>query len=605
MNIDELAAKFILDIELDIETEDFFDYENTIEEALKLLEELKQENDLREDKFIRDLHYESDKWVFWNGISAIEEVFDFTFVEEYLTFVKHIDTSVFKNVLKCWVIHRLAKDNLSPTSAETYFKHLTEAILKTHVFIEDGSDSFVKYIKTLKLADGPKRQRVLPVLNFLSFYDDIDLSGEYTQELYRLVNNLKAKKKSRLIPSGLNIFRFSKILEDYFETVDKKSELYIHFFPLLLWWKITTIIPLRPFEFCNIVPDCLDYVEEKCYLLLPRLKGPHKETKNVRRKQIIDKILIPKEIENLIKEYWEIIKPYGHTKRKTLISRLVYEKTLIKKATVDRKKRDNNNFLTPDLGELINRFYDVIIAKDYGLSSNKLPPVGRKAKVESESKIENFDLIRVRSIDTRHIAFINMLAQGWSKPEIARFGGHLVLETQELYQNHREYWIEEETRKMIQKFKLGLKVTSIKDSGDSSENINGLSLSMRLEADFKKKFVLRPALTDPAKHKKLILGKCTDPLQACKTHCLHCDYWRISQEEFEEKQEQLLAFIRECDNHIHGLLAVLKDLQRFVFEGELNIEVAEKILSSQKQIDEEIFKRASLLYNLERSNVGA
>lgn len=606
MNIEKLAAKQLIDtnMELEFEVEEAFDYSDSLNEAIYLIETLKKNSSQRNEQFVKELVFQSDKWIFYNVVSGHDEIFDFANFEVALTFVNHIEIGLLKNVAKCWVLHRLVNDELSPTTVTTYFNYLSETIILTQAFREDQVDILYEFIQTLKLADGPKRQRVITIINFLSYFNYLDIDFEYTQKMYKLLNTLKVVKKSRLIPSGKDILRFSKILEDFFEKSDKTSKSYIHFFPLLLWWKITTVIPLRPFEFCDIGKDCLDYNNDnKCYLLLPRLKGPHKKTKNRNRKQIVDRILLPNYIESIIKEYLEIIEPFEDNDRKTLISRLVYEKTLIKTASTYNRKRANDRFLTPDLSILINRFYNEIVDKNYGLKSIKLPPIGRKAK--EEKKDIQYDLISVRAIDSRHIAFINMLAQGWAKPEIARFGGHLVLETQETYQNHREYWIEEETQKMMSKFRLGCKRdTSIRENDNDNENdktSDSISFSMRLDAAFKKKFILRPPATDT--NKKLLLGYCTDPLQDCKTDCIYCDFWRITQVEFDEKTQELRNFIRECDYHIHELFAFLKDLFRFLFVGELNIKVATQILSTQKEIDEQIFKRSSFLYNLEKSHV--
>jgi len=311
LNVEEMAAKQIADdIEIDLETDDIFDHKRTIKESKELIKILKEENSDSELKFIKKLDYEEDEWIFWNVITGNSEIMDFSFVYDSFTFTKHIDITTLKDVLKSWVLHRLTKDDLTPASVDTYFKHLTEALILTNGFCEGGADLYCGYIKSLDLADGPKRQKVISVLNFLSFYDDLDSENEYTPQLFRLLSNLKVTKKSRMIPSGLHILKFSNILEHFFDNVDKSDEKYIRYLPLLLWWKITTIIPLRPFEFCAIEPNCLIYEgeeREKCYLKLPRLKIAKKKKKYLDKKQIVDKIRIPSNIESLINEYKDAI----------------------------------------------------------------------------------------------------------------------------------------------------------------------------------------------------------------------------------------------------------------------------------------------------------
>jgi len=598
MNLTKLAAAQSVDIDIDLETSDIFDYQQSIKEAKLLIPEL-NERCYQENTRHKKIDFSDDYWGLFNPISGSSEDIDFTFINNK-NFFSHIKTNELKNSLKCWVLDRLINDRLTATSVQTYFLHVRDAILRTHIFLNSEVESYTGYVNGLPLADISKQQIVSSVLNFLSFYNNIPTVELYKEAMYKILNTLKLESKKRIIPSGIDIFRFSSIVDDYFRSKveDTIQKDYLHYFPILLWWRITTIIPLRPFEFCAITPDCLSYEDQKCYIKLPRIKGEKFYKRNVRRKQIIDKLQIPPDIEELIQKYIKLIEGYNHTTRKTLISRKVYELTLPAGESSYKRKRSNESFLSPDLLVLIERFYSNIIHRKYGLSYTHLTPVGKKSK-EKDYTNQNADLVRIRPIDSRHIAFINMLAQGWSKPEIARFGGHLLLETQANYQNHQEYWIEVETRKLMQHFKLGMKISKVKD--DVTATQDSFTLSVRLDSAFKKKFILRPPATSTKKLLKL--GYCTDSYQLCKTNCFHCDYWRLTAEEFENRAEELKAFVAECDNTIAGLFAFLKDVNRFVFKEELNPEIAEKILSTQMKIDDEIYKRASLLYNMERTMV--
>ncbi|MFC3767672.1 hypothetical protein [Paenibacillus sp. GCM10012303] len=596
MNLTKLAAAQSVNIDIDLETADIFNHQQSIKEAKLLMREL-NERSFQENTLHKQINFSDDYWGLFNPIRGSSEDIDFTFMSE-MGFYRHIKADELKIALKCWALDRLINDRLTAASVQTYFFHVRDTLIRTHIFLISEVESYTEHIKSLPLADSSKHQIVSSVLNFLSFYNNFPTVDQYTEALYRLLNNLKPESKTRIIPSGIDILRFSSIVDDYFKVEDADQKEYLHYFPLLLWWRITTVIPLRPFEFCAISPNCLIYEDEKCYLKLPRLKGDNSYKRNIRRKQIIDNIQIPPDIEGLIVEYGELIERYNHATRKTLISRKVYDLTLPAGESSYKRKRSNESFLSPDLQYLIERFYSNIVHRKYGLSYSHLPPVGKKSK-EKDYSDQNADLIRVRPIDSRHIAFINMLAQGWSKPEIARFGGHLLLETQANYQNHQEFWIEVETRKLMQHFMLGMKISKVNINEDAFKD--SFTLSVRLDSAFKKKFILRSPATSTKKPLKL--GYCTDPKQLCRTHCFHCDYWRLTVQEFENNAEELKAFISECDHTIAGLFSFLKDLNRFVFEEELNPEIAEKILSTQKKIDDEIFKRASLLFNMERSMV--
>lgn len=122
-----MAAKQIADdIEIDLETDDIFDHKRTVRENKELIKVLKEENLKSELKFIKKLKYEEDKWIFWNVITGTSEVMDFSFVQDSFAFTQHLNVTTLKDVLKSWVLHRLTKDELTPTSIDTYFKHLSE-----------------------------------------------------------------------------------------------------------------------------------------------------------------------------------------------------------------------------------------------------------------------------------------------------------------------------------------------------------------------------------------------------------------------------------------------------------------------------------------------
>ncbi|QTB25660.1 hypothetical protein [Lysinibacillus sphaericus] len=53
----------------------------------------------------------------------------------------------------------------------------------------------------------------------------------------------------RILPSNKDIIIFSKILEDFFNR-DLEEIVYKRWFPIWLWWNLTSIIPMRITEFC-------------------------------------------------------------------------------------------------------------------------------------------------------------------------------------------------------------------------------------------------------------------------------------------------------------------------------------------------------------------
>ena len=104
--------------------------------------------------------------------------------------------------------------------------------------------------------------------------------------------NPEAEKKNgiRELPSTQDILKFSLVVEDYFKT-DLSDDNYRKYFCIYLWWNLTTVIPLRISEFCDIKRNSLVEEDDGFLLKLPRKK------QNNRRIQVIDSILIPKRLQ--------------------------------------------------------------------------------------------------------------------------------------------------------------------------------------------------------------------------------------------------------------------------------------------------------------------
>ncbi|BCD15390.1 hypothetical protein [Bacillus cereus] len=58
---------------------------------------------------------------------------------------------------------------------------------------------------------------------------------------------------------------------------------------------------------------------------------------------------------------------------------------------------------------------------------------------------------QLRPNDTRHLAFMSLMMQGYSPVEIARLGGHKTIQTQVHYSSHKEYWVDSEVFKLMKK----------------------------------------------------------------------------------------------------------------------------------------------------------
>src|SRR5699024_2662081 len=260
-------------------------------------------------------------------------------------------------------------------------------------------------------------------LNFLTFSES-DSFYAYHRPLKDIKKGLPTESFPRQLPSGKDVLKLDSCINQYFaDGISLSSRLF--FAPILLWWKITNIIPLRISEFCTIKRECITQHNGKYYIMLPREKSPAVK----RRVQIIDTLEITKEIFDLIDHYIRLTDPHGESK--TLIS---YRTLLMlaKKHTGRWGKKDRSYFNRHNFTRLLESFYREVVYGKYQNSINR----------------------EVRPNDTRHFAFCSLLMQGISPVEIARLGGHSTIETQYHYANHTEYFIDVEVQKLTDGFKL-------------------------------------------------------------------------------------------------------------------------------------------------------
>ena len=92
------------------------------------------------------------------------------------------------------------------------------------------------------------------------FFPLLDSSSEtilYIQEVLDEIPPAPYANKRRSLAPFVSCFRFSDVMTQFWAQAG--SEQKIRFFPLWLWWNLTTILPLRPTEFTLIPRECLSY----------------------------------------------------------------------------------------------------------------------------------------------------------------------------------------------------------------------------------------------------------------------------------------------------------------------------------------------------------
>ncbi|HDR4715851.1 TPA: site-specific integrase [Bacillus cereus] len=534
-----------IELDIDVFSDEGFDLKRSVIEAKEIVQKLVEENRWLRGEFEED-YWEVSK-VLYSDNSNIYNFNKFDSAQ-----FNHKLPQEFKTIIKCWIVNLI--DQYKEIAAQCLI-HLANGFEVTKGFQTTEIQALVDYIEYGENSHNYRRNIVKSLCNFFD-YADLELAEDYLPVLVDLKNKMPRQKSNiRELPPSQYVLSFSYYLEKRFDTlmenfIDKENfdkEL-LMVYPLAIWWRLTTIIPMRSSEFALIERDCLTEEEGKYYLQLPRTK------QTSRRIQIMDKVLIDNEMCQLINHYIDLTNQYGKTD--TLIS----YRSIISAENSSRGyfQKNTNQFKRKNLVSLISRFYKTM-EQVYDF------------KVEPEYQL--------RPNDTRHLAFMSLMMQGYSPVEIARLGGHKTIQTQLHYSNHKEYWVDCEVFKLMKK---------VKNTSLSTESVGTIPDEVKLKA-----------YGDEGTYKqKMKIGFCKDEEQKCESkRCYFCSHWGITLEEYMEKKETIQEEILGMKNNVNEMVAVLQNLNKQFLQDELsrrNPEILTKIKTKANAIQSDIYKMALL-----------
>jgi len=529
MTLDNLAYNTdSLLIDIDDFNDNSFTLSQSIESSKETLQELKRKSILLNGEF------EDDIWL----LRADQD----TYQQTTVTFSDISDDSL-KIQVKCWAVIQLK--NIHPLSVHTEIVLLVRFINLTDSLNASVIEESVGDIVFTNFTDTGRPICLSCAISFMEFIEESSsINGvEYESTL----NKLRAERKKfprvikrRQLPPYRDVIRFAFILTTFAQKWSKNEKM--RFFPILLWWKITSIIPMRPSEFCLIKKDCLpDNKKGVHYLELPRKKQPSSST----HLAVNDKLPISKEVAELISEYKELTS--FDSGRETLISYEAYSRTFpgnnIKTRNYTKTIRNPKAFDLTQFQYILDGFYEDVLK-----SKMELTPISKKEYNELEDeiakkkfkKINNDEdleplfptkeIVRISPGDTRHFAICNMMLQGIDRLTIARMAGHRHIETQYNYQGHLEYFIDS---KVYELTLLNNVRSQIQYSTEDFEtNLSLKDIAIRSLAP---KEMFGPG-DEPVE-----IGICTDPQMRCESNvCVLCSKNWIPLEEYQEHVSELI-----------------------------------------------------------------
>lgn len=234
------------------------------------------------------------------------------------------------------------------------------------------------------------------LVNFFSLLDGASETIAYIQEVLNALPPISNEKKRRNLAPFLSYFRFSDVMKMFWEHAGE--ELKVRYFPLWLWWNLTTILPLRPTEFTLIPRDCLFYTEDgRAKLTVRRTKMKKQRdlyTYRIAFDYDLYTYLIPQQLAEEIGEYIKRTESMPEQRNRILF-----------------RTEKGTDFDYGQLAGLLRDFYEEIVPQYYSV-------------VQHGGHLEEKEICRILLGDTRHIAMISLILQGGNPVVCKELAGH-------------------------------------------------------------------------------------------------------------------------------------------------------------------------------------
>jgi len=581
--------EFVID-ESSIES---FDVENSIEIAMDNIDSYIQKINV---SYYEGFSYKDNVWyVYTESVDTISEI-DYSLYNQY-------KNKNMLDILKCWFSSLLL--DYAGTTISAHFRYLINILNITTTFSGEKLSDLEQYLSELPI---PKKNRMInSILNFFDFYDELETTDEYIQ----LVSELREKEEltPREIPSSRDCMMFLLVLKDFFKNTPFSEEKHLYFKPIWIWWVLTTKVPMRIGEFLKIKRNALinkrdENDNDTFLLLLPRSK----EKNNKRRIQIIDEIEINQSLHDIIKDYIKKTDKYGESD--TLISYKAHRKL---RASIHGyndqkflKKRNDKRINLDSFQKVLTDFYDLVIKcspYDFTLreaGNDDLSTISMSRKQGVQYDIER----RLRPNDTRHLAFMFLKLQGLHPIEIARLGGHSTLGSQRHYFQHREFETDSSTIQLLRLFDLdGMYFKS-----KFFKSIEEPTVNSKIDNEFRRRYILKIREPNKEKWDKLEFGWCTINPKRCKTHCFQCEYWKIENDEYQQKYNKIIKWINATENKAEKIYNSLSKLHEIILsnketEFELNWDIKQELNSKSKKL-KDLLKSIGVCFDTIQNQIG-
>lgn len=479
-----------------------------------------------------------------------------------LDYTKTLKTKECMIALKC-----LSLDMIDTGYSDTHVSKLVSTVSKA-LQLTNGfsSKEFKKFTGMFDECSDRKKEDIQGfILKFMSFYSK-DEFKEYKTYLEGATIKVRNVRK---LPEYEEILEFDYIINDFYSNISKDNPLYLKFYPFLIWWRLTTIIPLRPDEFVDLKYDCIKSDSRGNLIIsVPRKK----KNFNKQRIPVINELKISKEMYNIINEYKDL--QLEDEKSEYLFSYKTYLRSLYltsnKKNSSECRRNRVDKIGRSQIETLQDHFYAHVVKGIY-----------------------KSDISVIALGDTRHFAFCNMMMQGLNPLSIARIGGHDNINSQDTYVSHLDTYAKSKVRVMS---KI-IKHNRIKDLGyhfSTSETYDNLIIRSKLSGDTSGYISIQD-------------GYCTDKFfpDNCIEDCDYCNKYIVDiskpecLERLKSKQDNLN---KEISIQIETMRNISDEILLSTNKDVINIDRNEVLLNLGNKLNYLFNRQATISANISLSN---
>lgn len=391
-------------------------FEEIVEFSISYEENLRNALDqfqyYQEQGIIIDCEFDDPKWFFSDQYTNLSMIFRFSKVsyEKHYHTIFDMSMEEFVTNLKIYIILMMGKVVL--ISLKEILNDVKKLIRVNYNYLNvenvviNAPNHLIEFINTLPSQGDISKMELLTQID--NYIDNMYVSNSINR---------------RNLAGFDSYFKFNDYLNKYWNSAISDQER-LFYYPVYLWWNITAIIPLRPREFILTPRDCLKIKKKQKYIILRRnrLKGGAKGVQYNIDKDY-EKVMYPitEHLWNEISRYISLTNCYAQNTIDTLF------RTEPHYAMFNKTKHCNSRFYTyVNLSTCLEVFYNNTLAQNMNLNI---------VKEVSPSSIEltHKDIEYINLGDTRHIAMINIIAEGGNPSIAMQLAGHTSIDMSSHY----------------------------------------------------------------------------------------------------------------------------------------------------------------------------